>query len=71
MLVALKKYKWSETREQLVEQAVADRGLDPEQLMSLIGAISKGRFAQRLAGENTELEPPGYVLQALDFLSES
>lgn len=68
MLAALQYYNWSSAREQQLEQAVAGGGLEPEQLMVLIGAVSKGRFAHRVAGQNTELVPPEYVRSALAFL---
>jgi putative ATP-dependent endonuclease of OLD family len=69
MLAALQKYKWSSARERVLEQAVAGDGLDAEQLMGLIDAVSKGRFAQRLTGENAEFAPPEYVRRALTFLN--
>jgi putative ATP-dependent endonuclease of OLD family len=69
LLAALQKYKWSRARELVLEQAVAGDGLDAEKLMMLIEAISKGRFAQRVAGQNAELVPPEYVRRALAFLS--
>jgi putative ATP-dependent endonuclease of the OLD family len=68
LLSALQKYKWSSARTQMLEQAVAGDGLNAEQLMVLIDAVSKGRFAQRVAGQNAELEPPEYVRRALAFL---
>jgi putative ATP-dependent endonuclease of OLD family len=69
MLATLQKYKWSSARERVLEQAVAGDGLDAEQLMGLIDAVSKGRFAQRLTGENAEFAPPEYVRRALTFLN--
>jgi putative ATP-dependent endonuclease of OLD family len=69
MLDTLQKYKWSSARERVLEQAVAGDGLDAEQLMGLIDAVSKGRFAQRLTGENAEFAPPEYVRRGLTFLN--
>jgi putative ATP-dependent endonuclease of OLD family len=69
LLDVLKKYKWGSVREKDLEEAVAGDGFEPEKLMALIDAVSKGRFAQRVAGENAELAPPDYVRRALAFLS--
>jgi putative ATP-dependent endonuclease of OLD family len=69
MLATLQKYKWSSARERVLAQAVAGDGLDAEHLMGLIDAVSKGRFAQRLTGENAEFAPPEYVRRALTFLN--
>jgi putative ATP-dependent endonuclease of OLD family len=69
LLDVLKKYKWGSDREKDLEEAVAGDGFEPERLMALIDTVSKGRFAQRVAGENAELAPPDYVRRALAFLS--
>jgi putative ATP-dependent endonuclease of the OLD family len=69
LLAVLRKYNWSYARAQELEEAVAAGRLDAEPLMAFIGAVSKGRFAQRVASENAELVPPAYVSRALAFLS--
>lgn len=68
LLSILAKYKWGSDRKQELEQAVGGTGLEPERLMAFIDAVSKGRFAQRVAGECSELAPPEYVRRALAFL---
>jgi putative ATP-dependent endonuclease of OLD family len=69
LLAVLGKYNWGRERAQELEGAVAGAGLDAERLMVFIDAVSKGRFAQRVAGQNAELAPPEYVRRALAFLS--
>jgi putative ATP-dependent endonuclease of OLD family len=68
LLAVLGKYKWGRERAHELEGAIAGAGLDAERLMVFIDAVSKGRFAQRVAGQNAELAPPEYVRRALVFL---
>lgn len=70
LLDVLQTYKWSSPREQILERAAAGDGLDAEKLMGLIHAVSKGRFAQRVAGHSAELAAPEYIRRALAFLSD-
>lgn len=44
--------------------------LDIKQFLSLIEAIGKGRFAQRLASRMEELEPPLYIRNAIEFVAD-
>lgn len=44
--------------------------LDIEQYLSLIEAIGKGRFAQRLAARIGELDPPTYIADAIAFVTK-
>jgi hypothetical protein len=37
--------------------------------MTFVEAVAKGRFAQRVVGENDTLVPPDYVRRALEYLS--
>jgi putative ATP-dependent endonuclease of OLD family len=69
LLAVLEKYDWGSERKPELEQAIAGDGLEAERLMVFIDAVGKGRFAQRVASLNDELEPPDYVCRALDFLS--
>jgi putative ATP-dependent endonuclease of the OLD family len=70
VLDALAHYKWGEQRNAELETAKADSQLDGDRLMTFVEAVGKGRFAQRLAGDVTELTPPRYVSDALKYLSE-
>jgi glycine/D-amino acid oxidase-like deaminating enzyme len=43
--------------------------LDIEKFLSLVEAIGKGRFAQRLASRMGSLQPPPYIRGAIDFVT--
>jgi putative ATP-dependent endonuclease of the OLD family len=43
--------------------------LDIEKYLSLVDAIGKGRFAQRLASRIAELDPPAYIANAIKFVA--
>jgi len=44
--------------------------LDQTAYLSLIDAIGKGRFAQRLATRISDLDPPAYILRAIKFVAD-
>jgi len=44
--------------------------VDITKLLSLVDAIGKGRFAQRLAARMGELVPPAYISQAINFVAD-
>ena len=44
--------------------------VDPEQLMLMIGYVSKGRFAGQLAAAIEDLEPPEYIGNAIRRIAE-
>jgi putative ATP-dependent endonuclease of OLD family len=71
MLTALDWFRWGAEREAELQEAIADAGLTGERLMVFVEAATKGRFAQRLAQEVDQLEPPQYVVDALEHLLSS
>ena len=46
------------------------KSFDKERFLSLIDAIGKGRFAQRLATRIGDLDPPFYIEGAIKFVAE-
>lgn len=44
--------------------------LDTDRYLSLIDAIGKGRFAQRLATRIGDLNPPGYITRAIRYVAD-
>lgn len=69
ILAALAQFPWPPARRAELDAALAGGDLGDDRLLWFIGEVSKGRFAQRLAGDNPRLVPPGYVLQALQHLT--
>jgi putative ATP-dependent endonuclease of OLD family len=48
----------------------ADRAsLDIDKYLSLIEAIGKGRFAQRLTSRISDIDPPAYIASAIEFVA--
>ena len=47
---------------------VDPKKLDIDKFLSLIEAIGKGRFAQRLAARVGDLKPPAYIQNAIEFV---
>lgn len=70
LLDALDRFRWGSKREQELQEAIAGDGLASDRLMTFIESVSKGRFAQRVAGENETLVPPEYVRRALEYLRD-
>lgn len=52
--------KWKEDPSQM----------DPEELLKMIEAIGKGRFAQRMLSHIDGIKPPGYIARAIEFVAE-
>jgi putative ATP-dependent endonuclease of OLD family len=68
MLASLDSFRWGAERETELQEARNGPGLSGDRLMVFVDAVSKGRFAQRLAHETDELVPPVYVTRALEHL---
>jgi putative ATP-dependent endonuclease of OLD family len=67
----LKEYKFSEQRKAKIEAWEADpSALDPEELLKMIDAIGKGRFAQRMLSHIDGIDPPGYISRAIAFVAD-
>jgi putative ATP-dependent endonuclease of the OLD family len=71
MLECLQAWSWGPQRGPELEQAVAGGDFSHERLMTFIDAVSKGRFAQRLAGVAHTLTAPPYVAGALRRLANA
>lgn len=52
------------------EWEAAPEELDIKKFISLIDAIGKGRFSQRLASRMGELAPPTYIREAIGFVAD-
>jgi putative ATP-dependent endonuclease of OLD family len=52
--------EWEENREEF----------DKERFLTLVDAIGKGRFAQRLAARIADLDPPSYIAGAIKFVTD-
>ena len=66
MLEALGSFEWGPVLRVEIDQAIDEtQPLAEGRLLHLIGLVSKGRFAQRLAGRDATLVPPTYVDAAL------
>ena len=52
------------------EWEAAPATLDNERYLSLIDAMGKGRFAQRLASRISDLDPPDYIVKAIRFVAD-
>lgn len=69
MFDALETFGLSTAVATRVSAARAARGMLGEEFLTfLVGARTKGRFAQRLASSTEALDPPGYVDRALEHL---
>jgi putative ATP-dependent endonuclease of OLD family len=58
-----------EALSELISTVSEDDELDADEFLEKIGR-RKGRFAQRLGGQERDLEAPGYVMQALRHLTQ-
>lgn len=65
----LREGKFGKERKGWIDAWEADPNtLDTKKFLSLIEAIGKGRFAQRLASRMGGLEPPAYIRNAIEFV---
>jgi putative ATP-dependent endonuclease of OLD family len=71
ILEALDHFNWGTQRNAELQAALNGTDLEDGRLMVFIEAVSKGRFAQRLAGDVDELVPPSYLVDALDHLVQA
>lgn len=67
----LNEYKISAKGKKKIEEWEADpSALDPEELLKMIDAIGKGRFAQRMLSYIDGIDPPGYIARAIKFVAD-
>jgi putative ATP-dependent endonuclease of the OLD family len=70
MLDTLREHNFSAERKAWIGEWAADHhALDIERYLMLIEVIGKGRFAQRLASRVRDLESPGYIRKAIEFVA--
>jgi putative ATP-dependent endonuclease of OLD family len=71
IISVLNEYKFSAKRKKKIEEWEADpSALDPEELLKMIDAIGKGRFAQRMLSYIDGIDPPGYIARAIEFVAD-
>ncbi len=69
VLDTLKEQNFSVERKKWIEEWGADhQKLDIDKYLTLIEAIGKGRFAQRLASRIEGKTPPDYIRKAIEFV---
>lgn len=69
VLDTLREQKFSAERKAWIEDWGADhKKLDIDNYLTLIEAIGKGRFAQRLASRIEGMTPPDYIKNAINFV---
>ena len=71
MISVLRENSFSAKRKALVDAWEAENdALDKDELLAMIEAIGKGRFAQRLISHMGGIEPPSYIADAINFVAE-
>jgi putative ATP-dependent endonuclease of OLD family len=69
MIETLREVGFGAERSARIEALEADpQGADPGELLGLIDAVGKGRFAQRLAPRIVGQDPPDYLGRAIEFV---
>jgi putative ATP-dependent endonuclease of OLD family len=69
ILDTLREQNFSAERKKWIEEWAADsETLDIDNYLTLIEAIGKGRFAQRLASRIEGMTPPDYIKNAIEFV---
>lgn len=70
ILETLGEQSFSAERKEWIEEWAADHdALDVEKYLTLIDAVGKGRFAQRLASRIGDMGPPAYIRNAIEFVA--
>jgi putative ATP-dependent endonuclease of the OLD family len=71
VIETLREGNFGAKRNGLIDEWDRDRkSFDKERFLTLVDAIGKGRFAQRLATRIGELDPPHYIAGAIKFVTE-
>ncbi|MDR7334322.1 AAA family ATPase [Roseateles asaccharophilus] len=69
IIATLRETRWGPERTDWINEWDADpKSLDAEKYLSIIDAVGKGRFAQRLATRVADVQPPGYISRAIDHV---
>jgi putative ATP-dependent endonuclease of OLD family len=70
IIETLRETKFGTERTKLIDAWKEDNdALDPQQFLSMVESIGKGRFAQRLASRMDDLEVPPYIGAAIKFIA--
>src|SRR5690606_21665122 len=70
IIETLQEHSFSADRKDWIEEWAADPDtLEVERFLTLIEAIGKGRFAQRLASRVGGMESPDYITNAIKFVA--
>lgn len=70
IISVLREYKFSAQRKENIKKWEADpTTLDSEELLKMIDGIGKGRFAQRMLSYIDDIDPPGYIARAIEFVA--
>lgn len=68
----LREHKFGDARKQRIDEWEDNpESLEADELLPMIEAIGKGRFAQRMASHMGDLEPPAYIGNAIEFVVNS
>jgi putative ATP-dependent endonuclease of OLD family len=71
VIETLREAKFGPERNGWIDEWEKDRkNFDKERFLTLVDAIGKGRFAQRLATRIGDLDPPSYIEGAIKFVTE-
>lgn len=71
IIETLREGEFGPTRRGWIDMWEADPDkLDIKRFLTMINAIGKGRFAQRLASRMGDLEPPDYIKKAIEFVAD-
>jgi putative ATP-dependent endonuclease of OLD family len=71
ILETLREGGFGEERTAWIDEWEADKStLDNDRFLSLVDAIGKGRFAQRLASRMGDREPLPYIKRAIEFVAD-
>lgn len=71
LLDTLREQSFSKKRKQWIEAWAEDHdALNVDDYLTLIDAVGKGRFAQRLAARIGGMEPPDYIRKAITFVAD-
>lgn len=71
IIETLREGEFGPTRRGWIDNWEADPDkLDIKKFLTMINAIGKGRFAQRLASRIGDLEPPDYIKKAIEFVAD-
>jgi putative ATP-dependent endonuclease of OLD family len=70
IIATLREIRFSQQRRDLIDRWERDPDdLDVDAYLSMVNAIAKGRFAQRLASRLEDSDPPEFIREAIAFIA--